>query len=74
MLTQVIPAENIIAAFQNSQKTVFAISDNASEAQTFLEVYKYEKGCNRLVWLTFVSVLTLLTVATFEFYRHLSMV
>lgn len=38
---QVIPAENIIAAFQNSQKTVFAISDNASEAQTFLEALEH---------------------------------
>jgi len=37
--SQVIPAENIIAAFQRSQKTVLAISNNTSEAQVFLEVY-----------------------------------
>ncbi|KAG4969767.1 hypothetical protein JHK82_035470 [Glycine max] len=35
---QVIPAENIIAAFQRSQKIVFAISNNTSEAQVFLEM------------------------------------
>ncbi|KAL2586226.1 hypothetical protein AAZV13_13G042500 [Glycine max] len=35
---QVIPAENIIAAFQRSQKIVFAISNNTSEAQVFLEL------------------------------------
>ncbi|XP_057488715.1 LOW QUALITY PROTEIN: uncharacterized protein LOC130774674 [Actinidia eriantha] len=34
---QVIPAENIVAAFQSSQKTVFAISRNPTEAQVFLE-------------------------------------
>ncbi|RDX86899.1 aroB', partial [Mucuna pruriens] len=39
ILSIVIPAENIIAAFQSSQKTVFAISNNTSEAQVFLEVY-----------------------------------
>ncbi|XP_045816610.1 3-dehydroquinate synthase homolog isoform X2 [Trifolium pratense] len=38
---QVIPAENIIAAFQNSQKTVLAISDNTSEAQIFLEALEH---------------------------------
>ncbi|CAK8533552.1 unnamed protein product [Lathyrus sativus] len=38
---QVIPAENIIAAFQNSQKTVFAVSDNTSEAQIFLEALEH---------------------------------
>eukprot|EP00268_Persea_americana_P042423 TRINITY_DN4245_c0_g1_i3.p1 TRINITY_DN4245_c0_g1~~TRINITY_DN4245_c0_g1_i3.p1 ORF type:complete len:194 (-),score=48.66 TRINITY_DN4245_c0_g1_i3:1674-2255(-) len=34
---QVIPAENIVAAFQGSQKTVFAVARTPSEAQTFLE-------------------------------------
>ncbi|KAK7266355.1 hypothetical protein RIF29_18999 [Crotalaria pallida] len=38
---QVIPAENIIAAFQSSQKTVFAISNNTSEAQIFLEALEH---------------------------------
>ncbi|WVZ14915.1 hypothetical protein V8G54_012481 [Vigna mungo] len=38
---QVIPAENIIAAFQRSQKTVFAISNNTSEAQVFLEALEH---------------------------------
>ncbi|ESW23206.1 hypothetical protein PHAVU_004G027100 [Phaseolus vulgaris] len=38
---QVIPAENIIAAFQRSQKTVFAISNNTSEAQLFLEALEH---------------------------------
>ncbi|GFP79249.1 3-dehydroquinate synthase [Phtheirospermum japonicum] len=36
---QAIPAENIIAAIQGSQKTVFAISKTLSEAQMFLENY-----------------------------------
>jgi len=35
---KVIPAENIVAAFQGCQKTVFAISKNHSEAQVFFEV------------------------------------
>jgi len=35
---QIIPAENIVAAFQGSQKTVLAISKTHSEAQIFLEV------------------------------------
>ncbi|QCD92574.1 aldose 1-epimerase [Vigna unguiculata] len=38
---QVIPAENIIAAFQRSQKTVLAISNNTSEAQVFLEALEH---------------------------------
>ncbi|OIW06710.1 hypothetical protein TanjilG_04104 [Lupinus angustifolius] len=38
---QVIPAENIIAAFHNSQKTVFSISSNTSEAQIFLEALEH---------------------------------
>lgn len=42
-IAQVIPAENIIAAFQSSQKTVLAISNNSSEAQIFLEVYNETK-------------------------------
>lgn len=37
-VSQIIPAENIVAAFQGSQKTVFAISNTPSEAQIFLEV------------------------------------
>ncbi|XP_054803143.1 uncharacterized protein LOC129306527 isoform X2 [Prosopis cineraria] len=41
---QVIPAENIIAAFQSSQKTVFAISNNPSEAQIFLEALEQGLG------------------------------
>ncbi|XP_061358035.1 uncharacterized protein LOC133302293 [Gastrolobium bilobum] len=44
---QVIPAENIIAAFQSSQKTVLAISENASEAQMFLEAL--EQGLDGIV-------------------------
>ncbi|KAL5582333.1 hypothetical protein UlMin_014775 [Ulmus minor] len=36
---QIIPAENIVAAFQGSQKTVFAISKTPAEAQVFLEEY-----------------------------------
>lgn len=38
---QVIPAENIIASFQSSQKTVFAISNNTSEAKVFLEALEH---------------------------------
>ena len=34
----VIPAENIVAAFQDSQITVVAISKSPSEAQIFFEV------------------------------------
>ncbi|KAI9121548.1 hypothetical protein K1719_008581 [Acacia pycnantha] len=41
---QVIPAENIIAIFQSSQKTVFAISNNPSEAQIFLEALEHGLG------------------------------
>ncbi|XP_059454917.1 uncharacterized protein LOC132185121 [Corylus avellana] len=41
---QVIPAENIVAAFQGSQKTVFAISKNHSEAQVFLEALEQGLG------------------------------
>ncbi|KAF7802961.1 3-dehydroquinate synthase [Senna tora] len=41
---QVIPAENIVAAFQSSQKTVFAISNNPSEAQIFLEALEHGLG------------------------------
>lgn len=36
-----IPAENIVAAFQGSQKTVFAVSKSTTEAQVFLEVIPY---------------------------------
>ncbi|KAF3444769.1 hypothetical protein FNV43_RR14462 [Rhamnella rubrinervis] len=41
---QVIPAENIVAAFQGSQKTVFAISKFPSEAQIFLEALEQGLG------------------------------
>ncbi|XP_034707348.1 uncharacterized protein LOC117930757 isoform X3 [Vitis riparia] len=38
---QVIPAENIVAAFKGSHITVFAISKSPSEAQIFLELPTY---------------------------------
>ncbi|OVA13319.1 3-dehydroquinate synthase [Macleaya cordata] len=41
---QVIPAENIIAAFQGRQKTVFAVSKTPSEAQIFLEALEHGLG------------------------------
>ncbi|WCJ20788.1 3-dehydroquinate synthase [Euphorbia peplus] len=41
---QIIPAENIVAAFQASQKTVFAISNTPSEAQIFLEALEHGLG------------------------------
>ncbi|XP_062106680.1 uncharacterized protein LOC133818015 isoform X1 [Humulus lupulus] len=41
---QVIPAENIVAAFQGSEKTVFAISKTFSEAQLFLEALEHGLG------------------------------
>ncbi|KAF2316251.1 hypothetical protein GH714_041592 [Hevea brasiliensis] len=41
---QIIPAENIIAAFQGSQKTVFAISNTPSEAQIFLQALEQGLG------------------------------
>ncbi|XP_059642134.1 uncharacterized protein LOC132284084 [Cornus florida] len=41
---QVIPAENIVVAFQSSQKTVFAISKTPSEAQIFLEALEMGLG------------------------------
>ncbi|KAK9272850.1 hypothetical protein L1049_003228 [Liquidambar formosana] len=41
---QVIPAENIVAAFQGSQKTVFSISKTSSEAQIFLEALEQGLG------------------------------
>ncbi|KAK4794661.1 hypothetical protein SAY86_012655 [Trapa natans] len=41
---QVIPAENIVAMFQGSQKTVFAISKTPSEARTFLEALEQGLG------------------------------
>ncbi|KAJ0098707.1 hypothetical protein Patl1_22179 [Pistacia atlantica] len=40
----VIPAENIVAAFQGSQKTVFAISKTLSDAQIFLEALEQGLG------------------------------
>ncbi|KAK3227575.1 hypothetical protein Dsin_007437 [Dipteronia sinensis] len=41
---QIIPAENIVAAFQGSSKTVFAISKTPTEAQTFLEALEQGLG------------------------------
>ncbi|XP_038903473.1 3-dehydroquinate synthase homolog [Benincasa hispida] len=41
---QIIPAENIVAAFQGSQKTVFAISKTPIEAQIFLEALEHGLG------------------------------
>ncbi|KAJ4973217.1 hypothetical protein NE237_006391 [Protea cynaroides] len=45
---QVIPAENIVAAFQGSQKMVFAISKSPCEAQIFLEAL--EQGLGGIVF------------------------
>ncbi|KAL3525952.1 hypothetical protein ACH5RR_014324 [Cinchona calisaya] len=44
---QVIPAENIVAAFQGSQRMVMAISKTPSEAQIFLEAL--EQGLDGVV-------------------------
>lgn len=41
---QVIPAENIVAAFQGTQKTVLAVSKTQSEAQVFLEALQHGLG------------------------------
>ncbi|XP_004302345.1 PREDICTED: uncharacterized protein LOC101295727 [Fragaria vesca subsp. vesca] len=41
---QVIPAENIVAAFQGSQKTVFAVSKTPVEAQVFFEALEHGLG------------------------------
>ncbi|KAK6155111.1 hypothetical protein DH2020_009359 [Rehmannia glutinosa] len=41
---QAIPAENIVAAIQGSEKTVFAISKTSSEAQMFLEALEHGLG------------------------------
>ncbi|MCD9644021.1 hypothetical protein HAX54_031979 [Datura stramonium] len=41
---QVIPAENIVAAFQGTQKTVLAVSKTQSEAQVFLEALEHGLG------------------------------
>ncbi|KAJ9561994.1 hypothetical protein OSB04_007154 [Centaurea solstitialis] len=41
---QVIPAENIVAAFHGTHKTVFAISKSPSEAQVFLEALEQGLG------------------------------
>lgn len=38
LFLKVIPAENIVAAFQGCQKTIFSISKNHFEAQVFFEV------------------------------------
>nr|UIP35188.1 3-dehydroquinate synthase 2 [Leucojum aestivum] len=44
---QVIPAENIVAAFQGCKKSVLAVSTSASEAQVFLEAL--EQGLDGVV-------------------------
>lgn len=41
---QIIPAENIVAAFQGSRKTVFAVSKTPIEAQIFLEALEHGLG------------------------------
>lgn len=41
---QVIPAENIVAAFQGNNKRVFGIAESACEAQTFLEALEHGLG------------------------------
>ncbi|XP_038994331.1 3-dehydroquinate synthase homolog [Hibiscus syriacus] len=41
---QVIPAENIVAQFQGSRTTVFAISKSPAEAQLFLEALEHGLG------------------------------
>ncbi|KAI3768619.1 hypothetical protein L2E82_19449 [Cichorium intybus] len=41
---QVIPAENIVAAFHGTHKTVFAISKGLSESQIFLEALEQGLG------------------------------
>lgn len=41
---QVIPAENIVAAVQGSDKTVFAVATTPSEAQNFLEALEQGLG------------------------------
>ncbi|KAL6139717.1 hypothetical protein ACLB2K_058019 [Fragaria x ananassa] len=41
---QVIPAENIVAAFQGSQKMVFAVSKTPVEAQVFFEALEHGLG------------------------------
>ncbi|XP_059282729.1 uncharacterized protein LOC132036405 isoform X4 [Lycium ferocissimum] len=41
---QVIPAENIVAAFQGTRKTVLAVSKTQSEAQVFLEALEHGLG------------------------------
>nr|KAJ0219245.1 hypothetical protein LSAT_V11C300141810 [Lactuca sativa] len=56
---QVIPAENIVAAFHGTHKTVFAISKGLSESQIFLEtvdgVSKIKDGYNPATWMLEVS-------------------
>ncbi|XP_072980634.1 uncharacterized protein [Typha angustifolia] len=44
---QVIPAENIVAAFQSCRKTVLAVSTTSTEAQVFLEAL--EQGLDGVV-------------------------
>ncbi|XP_050225751.1 uncharacterized protein LOC126675189 isoform X1 [Mercurialis annua] len=41
---QIIPAENMVAAFQNSQKRVLAVSRTPSEAKVFLEALEHGLG------------------------------
>ena len=60
----VIPAENIVAAFQDSQITVFAISKSPSEAQIFLEIQfidsKIRTGMNFTYFKDFLDYLIFL--------------
>ena len=44
---QVIPAENVVAAFQDSNTAVFATASTASDAQVYLEAL--EKGTDGIV-------------------------
>ncbi|CAA3013846.1 3-dehydroquinate synthase II [Olea europaea subsp. europaea] len=53
---QVIPAENIVAAIQGTQKTVFAISKTSSEAQIFLEVVSYFNMIRDVLHLTIIPI------------------
>ncbi|KAH7683574.1 3-dehydroquinate synthase II protein [Dioscorea alata] len=41
---QVIPAENLVAAFQGCKRTVLAVTTNSSEAQVFLEALEQGLG------------------------------
>ncbi|RWW56832.1 hypothetical protein BHE74_00036421 [Ensete ventricosum] len=43
-ISKVIPAENIVAAFQGCNRTVLAVSATSTEAQVFLEVGSFARG------------------------------